>query len=260
MLFAEIVFERRLVVVEGRGVRDVSQSEADELITQGEILAEEDTNGFFADLNLLPRVQTGPVAPFGGLPDLIQSLSGDWVRVTVADPGVFTPPADIDPDELLWPYALRASADHYNAVTYGCSGDEVLGAAALSIVVPDLTHLPWGAIAEFRDHPGSHEARHRLRDFDANARLGEFDICDRQRFDRLVAHEITRSLMAAWRETRPKIKIELPKEAALTGIGFVPLVGPALSLGASLGDTQLHAQRHARSWISALWNLLDTAQ
>jgi hypothetical protein len=38
------------------------------------------------------------------------------------------------------------------------------GSAALSVAVPSIGHLPWEAIAEFRERPGSVEARQMLRD------------------------------------------------------------------------------------------------
>jgi hypothetical protein len=50
---------------------------------------------------------------------------------------------------------------------------EHTGAEALAITVPNVGSLPWEAIAEFREHPGSQEARARLRQFDARGAAGE---------------------------------------------------------------------------------------
>jgi hypothetical protein len=127
------------------------------------------------------------------------------------------------------------------------------------LLVPDLVDLQWEAIAEFRAHPGTHEARHRLRDFDAKAQVRELETGEIEEFQQRVGAEITASLLAAWADTRPRLGRDVAKEAAKTGIGFIQLAGPAISAGASIAESTLKRHEHDRSWVSALWNLVGRA-
>lgn len=78
-------------------------------------------------------------------------------------------------------------------------------------------------------------------------------------FEREVGHVITKSLLAVWSETRPKIGVDLAREATLAGIGLIPIVGAPLSFSSALTLSADESRRRARSWISALWDLANAS-
>jgi hypothetical protein len=84
------------------------------------------------------------------------------------------------------------------------------------------------------------------------------DVEDLQAFERSVAREVTQALLSAWAETRPRAGLGVAKEAVKTGIGFVPLVGAAISATASVAEIATDVRAHDRTWLSALWNLASS--
>lgn len=288
VLFDEILFERRFGVSEevpweevsrrygiaesvvaearrnhpgtetGSFIRWVDAEEKAALEARGARLSEDsNTSEFFGDDPEAPPTGHGS---FNGLPAMLEARGFEWVRSVIVAPSKL-PQIPRLPGDGSWRRAARAVAQVHKASLYGGHGaQQPLGVTALALFVPDLARLPWEAIADFRAHPGSHEARHRLRDFDAKAQLQPLEAGEIRDFERHVGQEITRGLLAAWSETRPKMGPDVAKEAAKAAIGFIPLAGPALSTGTSIGQTALHLRAHDRSWLSALWNLATSAE
>lgn len=260
VLFDEIAFERRFLVLEGpperRVARLVSVDEAKRMEASGADIAEwAETSDLFDDDPEAPGSGHGS---WNGLHEALEQLGCEWSREVFYDPAVVDATPAL-PGEERSHRELRAIAIAYQTAIYQPSSTQhLLGGTALAIVVPDIHRLPWQAIAGFREHPGSHEARHRLRDFDAEARRGSVDVEDLQAFERSVAHEVTRALLSAWAETRPRAGLGVAKEAVKTGIGFVPLVGAAISATASLAEIATDVRAHDRTWLSALWNLASS--
>jgi hypothetical protein len=103
---------------------------------------------------------------------------------------------------------------------------------------------------EFRDHPGSREARERLREFDQAALesgpedLGELRL--------RVGQEIARDFQQAFQDSKPSLGIEGVRQAMQTGVStIVPVAGPA----AGMMETAWEARKHRRSWRTALMQL-----
>jgi hypothetical protein len=188
-------------------------------------------------------------------PDLVLfALGCSWARGVIVDPDEHPSSGR---DALNWLETSRAVASAYETAI--CGSRPLSGATALSILVPDLASLRWEAIARFRDHSASRDARHRLNDFEHAVRAGEADLSDVDWVHRSVAVEISRCLLAAWTETRTNLGTDLAKEAAKAAIGFVPLVGPALSSGASVVEALGRAHVRRTSWLSALTVLEEEA-
>jgi hypothetical protein len=123
------------------------------------------------------------------------------------------------------------------------------GLAALEIVVPGVAGLPWEAIGEFREHPGSQEARDKLRSIEGRA-LANGD--EPQDFDARVAQEITRDLFAAIEDLKGSVTKKIAREAANTGVSLIPFAGAFLGPGASLAETIAETVKDRRSWHAAL--------
>ncbi len=130
------------------------------------------------------------------------------------------------------------------------------GLAALEIVVPGVAGLPWEAIGEFREHPGSQEARDKLRSIEGRA-LADGD--EPQDFDARVAQEITRDLFAAIEELKGSVTKKIAREAANTGVSLIPFAGAFLGPGASLAETIAETVKDRRSWHAALIQLRTAA-
>ena len=130
------------------------------------------------------------------------------------------------------------------------------GQAVLEIVVPNAVGLPWEAISEFRDHPGSQDARGKLREIEERAAA---DGAEPSEFTRRIAQEITNDLLAALSEQSGSVGRELAREAANTAISFVPVVGPLLGPGVALSETVLEVVKDRRSWHAALMQLNKAA-
>jgi hypothetical protein len=229
------------IALEARGVR---------------LIGDASTSEFFVDD---PEAPPSGHGFFNGLPHLLQRKGCDWVREVVVNPSTL-PDRTGGPDEVAWLGRTRAIAQAHEAALYGGEGDRSpLGAPVLALFVPNLVAVPWEAIAEFRAHPGSREARHRLLDIDARAQLGQVTGDDIADFEHHVGREITRCLLGAWADTRPKMGRNVAKEAVTTGVGFIPLAGSAIAAAASISESAMNLRHHDRSWLSALWNLANSA-
>lgn len=114
----------------------------------------------------------------------------------------------------------------------------ITGADALAIVAPNLQQLTWESIAEYRELPGSVEARGLLREFEEKARAQE--PADAADYLSKVGASITEALFAALADTRVNLPKEIAREAASLAVGFVPVVGwaigPAAGIAAALGE------------------------
>ncbi len=132
---------------------------------------------------------------------------------------------------------------------------EHVGASALGIVVPNVEELTWEAIAEFREHPGSREARERLREIEERA-LSE-EPGDAIEFQERVGQRVTDDLFAVIDELRGKLSVTVAKDAASTAISLIPVAGPFLGPGASMMDSVLETVHKQRSWHAALMKLRE---
>ena len=130
------------------------------------------------------------------------------------------------------------------------------GQAALEIFLPNVAELPWEAISDFREHPGSHDARGKLRSIEERAAADGPEPSD---FTRRLAEEITNDLLAAVNEQRGSVGKKLAKEAATTAVSFFPVVGPALGPGVSPSETVTEVVKDRRSWHAALMLLRQAA-
>ena len=113
--------------------------------------------------------------------------------------------------------------------------------------------LPWEAVVEFRDHPGSQEARAKLREFDERAAQGDAEAANA--YLRAVAQEVTDMLFRVIDDQRKGLPEQMADEAIKTAVSFVPVVGPAVELTASVAQAVIDDQRFKRSWIAALMQL-----
>jgi hypothetical protein len=127
------------------------------------------------------------------------------------------------------------------------------GAEALSIVVPNIGGLPWEAVAEFRDHPGSTEARAKLIEFERRAAEDEPE--DAYDWLKSVSQQVNDAYAAALADTAKSIPEEMAKEALLQGVAFIPAVGPIASASSSVAETLKEIMRERRTWFAALWQL-----
>jgi hypothetical protein len=123
------------------------------------------------------------------------------------------------------------------------------GVAALGIVVPDVASLSWEAIAEFRDHHGSQEAREKLRAIEERVLTQEpgdaFDF--RQR----VGAEVANDLFLVIDELGGSLGFDMTKEIAHKAIAIVPF---ASELASTLETTIAEVERR-RAWYAALMKL-----
>jgi hypothetical protein len=131
------------------------------------------------------------------------------------------------------------------------------GGTALGFLIPDVGGLPWEAIAEYREHPGSEDARGKLREFEQRALAAEAD--DPLEFQAAVFQSITADLFGAIHDLQGNLAKDLAEEAAKTGIAFIPVVGPILGPGASLAQTVGTHMKEQRTWYAALMKLRQLA-
>lgn len=127
---------------------------------------------------------------------------------------------------------------------------EQSGSESLRLFTRNLGALPWEAILEFREHPGSQEARLKLREFEERATSEGPQ--DAYAFFVRVSQEVTDALLAAWENLRPSLPEDLAQEVAATGVSFIPVVGPLLGPGLSLNQSIYEAFKDRRSWLAAL--------
>jgi hypothetical protein len=124
------------------------------------------------------------------------------------------------------------------------------GSEALDLLVPNVGALPWEAVVEWRDHPGSQEARAKLREFEERAARAEPE--EAQDFLRQVDREVVDGLLAAYSELLPSLPEELQKEVAKTFIAFIPGVGPFIEKGTTVAEIVGEAVANRRSWVAAM--------
>jgi hypothetical protein len=132
------------------------------------------------------------------------------------------------------------------------------GDQALAIIVPNIGGLPWDAVADFREHPGSQEARAMLREFEQFAAAEGPD--DAYEFLLKVSQKVTRAYAAALAETAKSLPEELAKEALLTGVSLIPAVGQVVASASSVSQALRDVMKDRRSWSAALWKLRTAAQ
>jgi hypothetical protein len=127
------------------------------------------------------------------------------------------------------------------------------GRVALDILVPDVGNLPWQAVAEYREHPGSEDARGKLHDFEERAMVAEPD--DPLVFQREVFREISRDLFAVIADLEGSLTKDLADEAVKTGVSFIPVIGPFLGPGVSLAQAVAEEIQQRRTWYAAVMKL-----
>ncbi|HEX3360992.1 MAG TPA: hypothetical protein VHS74_08385 [Solirubrobacterales bacterium] len=134
---------------------------------------------------------------------------------------------------------------------------EQTGAEALSFLVPNLERLPWEAIAEFRDMPGSVEARGLLREFEAIA-LSE-EPGDATDFGNKVKQSVADALAGAVLDSEANVA----KAAAREGIGLVvslvPYVGQFIGAAAGIADAIGQRAEQRGNGIFALVKLREAS-
>jgi hypothetical protein len=97
--------------------------------------------------------------------------------------------------------------------------------------VPNVGALPWEAVVQWREHPGSQEVRGKLREFEERAAKAEPE--EAEGFLKQVAREVINGYEAAYRELLPSLPEELQKEMAKTARRwFADNVAPRLDRGA----------------------------
>ena len=127
------------------------------------------------------------------------------------------------------------------------------GRIALGILVPEVGELPWETVAEYREHPGSEDARGKLQEFEERALAAGQD--DPLEFQAEVFRSITDDLFAAVKDLRGSMVKDLAAEAAKTGVSFIPAIGPLLGPGASLAQAIGEYMHEERTWYAALMKL-----
>lgn len=134
---------------------------------------------------------------------------------------------------------------------------EHAGEQALAVVVPNVGGLPWEAVAEYRDRPGSEEARAMLQQFEQLA--ADEGPGDAYEFLLKVSQRVTAAYAAALSETAKSLPEELAKEALLTGVSLIPAVGPVVSTASCVSQALIDVMNQRRSWSAALWQLREAA-
>jgi hypothetical protein len=123
------------------------------------------------------------------------------------------------------------------------------GQAALGIVVPHVAGLRWETIMEFREHPGSREARARLREIEERAMTE--DPADAVEFQQRVGQEVTNDLFAVIDDLEGSVGLDVARHAAGFALSLVPLASEI----AAVGETAANAVRRRRTWRAALVKL-----
>jgi hypothetical protein len=129
------------------------------------------------------------------------------------------------------------------------------GRTALSFAVPNLGQLPWEAVAEYREHGGSEDARGKLRELEHRALAAEPD--DPLAFAAQVSQSITSDLFAVIDDLQGSLAKQVGAEAVKTAISFLPVVGPFVGSATSMVEAVADHldQRHA--WYAALMKLRE---
>ena len=128
------------------------------------------------------------------------------------------------------------------------------GAYALEIVAPNLGHIRWEQVVEFREHAGCREAREKLKQFEQHAL--DAVPTDRADFQLALGQEITRDYMLAFEDMKPRLGLDAFRQALTTSVStVVPAVGPM----ANLMETRFRQRQHQRSWRTALMKLSSSS-
>ncbi len=127
------------------------------------------------------------------------------------------------------------------------------GDKALSILVPNVGALPWETVLEFREHPGSQEAREMLRGFEQRA--GDSEAAGALEYLRSISQQVAGAYAQALEDQRPRLGDELAKEAVKAGVSFVPAVGPLVEKTATAAQLMRSERRQRRSWTAAIMRL-----
>jgi hypothetical protein len=130
---------------------------------------------------------------------------------------------------------------------------EATGTDALGILVPDLGKLSWNRIAEYREHPGSVEARAKLREFEQRA-LGQ-DSGDARDYLNKIKASITDDLMAGLAETEVKLSKAIAAEAVKAGVSFLPVIGPFIGPASTVSEALRERAEQRQRWYFALMKL-----
>jgi hypothetical protein len=126
------------------------------------------------------------------------------------------------------------------------------GSEALDLFVPNVGALTWKRVAEWREHPGSQEARAKLREFEERAARAEPE--ESEGFLKQVSREVINGYGAAYRELLPSLPDELQKEMAKTFISVIPVVGPFIEKGTAFAEIIAKAVANRRNWVAAtMW-------
>lgn len=128
-----------------------------------------------------------------------------------------------------------------------------IGTESLRILVPNVSNIPWEAVAEFREHPAFDEARGHFREFELLALRA--DPADAIAYLRRVGQETQRAMFSAIEEYRPNLPEDLAQQAASTAISYLPGVGPVLAALSDAGTALQDHNRFKRSWIGAVMKL-----
>lgn len=130
---------------------------------------------------------------------------------------------------------------------------EATGRDALALLVPNLDKLTWEDVARFREHPGSVDARGKLREFEERA----FNQAPGDTRDHLlkVSMSITDDLMAALEETKVEVWKAIGGEATKSAISFLPIVGQMISPASGVAQALGERAEQRAAWYFALMEL-----
>jgi len=123
--------------------------------------------------------------------------------------------------------------------------------AAVELLIPNVDAMSWEVIAQFREHPGSREARERLRAWETQTAADPDDVARQI----ALARGIISDLLAVVRDMRPQSGLSFAKQGVLTATSFVPGVGAFVAHGVSIEETVREGRRYRRSWQAALSEL-----
>ena len=130
------------------------------------------------------------------------------------------------------------------------------GADALSFMVPNLEHLSWESIAEYRDRQGSVEARGLLREFETIAI--EQEPGDVEDYLEKVRVSIMDALVGALLETEADIPRVVGKEVASLAVSVVPVVGSFIGAAAGIAEVLGQRLEQRQSGLFSLLKLRHT--
>lgn len=136
-------------------------------------------------------------------------------------------------------------------------GPDQPGSEALEVTVPNIGALPWEAVLEFRSHPGSAEARGKLREFEE--KVAREEPADAYTFLKRVSQEVNNAYEQALKEFAPRLPEKLGLEIAKTVISVSTGIGPIIEKVATVAESVAEHEDFRRSWVSALMTLKKRA-